>query len=220
MDKKSLEEYLKKLEGFERTLSENEDDVDDSYINEIAKVLSDLSMDSLNHDDSIAQQFKERDYHVPTEETVTLNSDDMTATLRCKIKLLHSDAVVPQYSKLGDAGLDLRATTMTVDNNQITYGTGISLEIPVGFVGLIYPRSSIRKTNLSLSNSVGVIDSGYRGEIIVTFNHSNSNTEEIYSVGDRICQLMIVPYPKIEFIVSDELSKTERGDGGFGSTGK
>ena len=96
----------------------------------------------------------------------------------------------------------------------------VSLEIPIGFVGLVYPRSSIRKTNLSLTNSVGVIDSGYRGEIMATFNRSNSNSKEDYKVGERICQLMILPYTKIDFILSDDLSETERGSGGFGSTGK
>ncbi len=224
MDKKSLEEYLKKLEGFEKTLSQDEENVDDAYINEIAKVLSDLSMDSLAHDEEIGKQFKNSDLTVPNEDTLTFNKDDayMHATLNCKIKLLHPDAVVPQYSKFGDAGLDLSATTVVVDeeSNQITYGTGVSLEIPIGFVGLVYPRSSIRKTNLSLTNSVGVIDSGYRGEIMATFNRSNSNSNEIYEVGDRICQLMILPYPKINFILSDDLSETERGSGGFGSTGK
>tara|TARA_R110000803_G_scaffold53097_2_gene108997 strand:- start:2562 stop:3236 length:675 start_codon:yes stop_codon:yes gene_type:complete len=224
MDKKSLEEYLKKLEGFEKTLSHDEENVDDAYINEIAKVLSDLSMDSLSHDEEIGKEFKNSGFTVPNKDTITFNPEDefMHATLRCKIKLTHPDAVVPQYSKTGDAGLDLQATTMVIDKekNQITYGTGVSLEIPLGFVGLVYPRSSIRKTKLSLTNSVGVIDSGYRGEIMATFNYSNSESDETYSVGDRICQLMIVPYPKIDFILSDNLSETERGDGGFGSTGK
>ena len=110
---------------------------------------------------------------------------------------------------------------------------GISLEIPEGFVGLVFPRSSIRKTGLQLSNSVGVIDSGYRGELQATFNKifgsermydevkiKEIQANEYYKVGDRIAQIMIIPYPPIEFVEVDELSNTERGEGGFGSTGK
>jgi hypothetical protein len=91
-------------------------------------------------------------------------------------------------------------------------------EIPKDYVGLVFPRSSIRKYDLELTNSVGVIDSGYRGEIQLTFNKVNSKTT-IYNVGDRIGQIMIIPYPKINFVESDELTITERGEGGFGSSG-
>jgi dUTP pyrophosphatase len=100
---------------------------------------------------------------------------------------------------------------------------GIALEIPEGFVGLVFPRSSIRKTKLQLSNSVGVIDSGYRGELQATFNKiitTIENQKNDYKVGDRVCQLMIIPHPTIEFNEVNELSNTERGEGGFGSTGK
>jgi len=226
MDKKDLERYLKRLEGFEKTLSEDEDSVDDAYINEIAKVLSDLSMDSMSHDDSIKEHFKSGDFTVPNKETPDMGSFQ-PGGVKCKIKLLHEKAVLPSYSKFGDAGVDLHSTTIIydVDKNQVTYGTGVSLEIPLGFVGLVYPRSSIRKTRLTLSNSVGVIDSGYRGEIMATFNYTSptplrEGVDGLYDVGDRICQLMILPYPKIDFIESEDLSESERGDGGFGSTGK
>ena len=224
MDKKTLEEYLKKLEDFERTSSEDEESVDESYINEIAKVFSDLSSDTMSHDKSIADQFKDGDFTLPNENTITFREDDPYhhATLTCKIKLTHPNAVLPKYSKIGDAGMDLHATTVEFnkEKNQVTYGTGITLEIPVGFVGLVYPRSSVRNTKLSLTNSVGVIDSGYRGEIMATFNYSNSKQTEMYKVGDRICQLMILPYPKIQWVEGGELSQSERGDDGFGSTGK
>ena len=86
------------------------------------------------------------------------------------------------------------------------------------YVGLVFPRSSIRKYDLELTNSVGVIDSGYRGEIQLTFNKVNNKTT-IYNVGDRVGQIMIIPYPKINFVESDELTITERGEGGFGSSG-
>jgi dUTP pyrophosphatase len=141
-----------------------------------------------------------------------------------KIKKLNPKAVIPSYATSGDAGMDLIATSIISETpSQITYGLGIALEIPDGFVGLVFPRSSIRKTRLQLSNSVGVIDSGYRGELQATFNKIQGidNIErDSYKVGDRICQIMIIPYPPIEFKEVDELTNTERGEGGFGSTGK
>ena len=151
-----------------------------------------------------------------------------------KIKKLKPNAVIPTYAKDGDAGMDLVATEIIKDTpEQITYGTGIAMEIRDGFVGLVFPRSSIRKTGLQLSNSVGVIDSGYRGELQATFNklfggesmYDEMKVKEIqpndfYKVGDRVAQIMIIPHPEVEFNEVDELSDTERGDGGFGSTGK
>jgi len=154
--------------------------------------------------------------------------------MEVKIKKLKPNAVIPKYAKAGDAGMDLVATSVISDTpEQITYGMGIALEIPEGFVGLIFPRSSVRKTGLDLSNSVGVVDSGYRGELQATFNKvfggdrfydETKNTEDtsnnFYKIGDRVAQIMIIPYPPIEFVEADELSNTERGEGGFGSTGK
>ena len=140
------------------------------------------------------------------------------------IKRIHPEAVIPSYAKNGDAGMDLIATSIISETpSQITYGLGIALEIPEGFVGLVFPRSSIRKTRLQLSNSVGVIDSGYRGELQATFNKITTtieNQKNDYKVGDRVCQIIIIPYPPIEFNEVNELSNTERGEGGFGSTGK
>jgi len=141
--------------------------------------------------------------------------------MKVKIKKLNPIAVTPTYSKVGDAGMDLVATEIINDEVfQITYGTGLAMEIPEGFVGLVFPRSSIRKYDLSLTNCVGVIDSGYRGEIQATFRKERGVASKKYEVGDRIAQIMIMPYPPIEFIETDELSNTERGEGGFGSTGK
>jgi dUTP pyrophosphatase len=154
--------------------------------------------------------------------------------MEVRIKRLNPNAVIPKYAKEGDAGMDLVATEIIKDTpEQITYGTGLAMEIRDGFVGLVFPRSSIRKTGLQLSNSVGVIDSGYRGEIQATFNkvfggermYDEMKVKEIqpneyYKVGDRIAQIIIIPYPQIEFNEVEELSDSERGDGGFGSTGK
>ena len=144
--------------------------------------------------------------------------------MQVRIKKLSPEAIIPSYAKVGDAGMDMVATKVIGENlGSITYGTDIAMEIPEGFVGLIFPRSSIRKTNLQLSNSVGVVDSGYRGEIQATFNKIQGidNVErDSYKVGDRICQIMIIPHPTIEFEEVEELNNTERGEGGFGSTGK
>jgi dUTP pyrophosphatase len=144
--------------------------------------------------------------------------------MKVKIKKLSENAVIPTYAKEGDAGMDVVATRIINETlDSITYGTDIALEIPEGFVGLVFPRSSIRKTHLHLSNSVGVIDSGYRGEIQSTFKKIqgiSNNALDNYKVGDRICQIMIIPHPTIQFIEVEELTSTERGEGGFGSTGK
>ena len=138
--------------------------------------------------------------------------------MQVNIKKLHKKAVIPSYSKPGDAGMDLTITSIISENTfHISYGFGIAVEIPEGFVGLVFPRSSIRKTDLLLSNAVGVIDSGYRGEIQATFKKIGLDK---YEIGDRGAQIMIIPYPPIEFTEVEELSNTERGVGGFGSTGK
>ena len=141
--------------------------------------------------------------------------------MQVKIKKLNPNAVIPTCAKSGDAGMDLVATKIISNTTfDVTYGTDLAMEIPKGFVGLVFPRSSIRKYELILSNSVGVIDSGYRGELQATFKKENGLDSLAYKVGDKIAQIMIIPYPPIEFDVVDELSDTERGDGGFGSTGK
>lgn len=140
--------------------------------------------------------------------------------LKVKFKKLHPSAISPCYAKQGDAGMDLTATEIISEEVfQIVYGTGIAVEIPEGYVGLVFPRSSIRKYDLSLTNSVGVIDSGYRGEIQVTFRKEKGVASKKYEVGDRVCQIMILPFPSVNFIEANELSDSERGEGGHGSTG-
>lgn len=140
--------------------------------------------------------------------------------LQVKFKKLHPSALTPCYAKQGDAGMDITATEIISNEPfQIVYGTGIAVEIPEGFVGLVFPRSSIRKYDLILANSVGVIDSGYRGEIQVTFVKKRGVASKGYDVGDRICQIMIIPFPPVRFMEVDELSDSERGTGGHGSSG-
>jgi dUTP pyrophosphatase len=137
-----------------------------------------------------------------------------------KVKKLDKTAVIPKYSKSGDAGLDLTATSRIINrgDNNIEYGTGLAVEIPSGHVGLLFPRSSNAKYDLLQTNSVGIIDSGYRGEVIVKFKQTTTDPK-IYEIGDRIGQLVIIPYPQVDIIEVNELSDSDRGTGGFGSTG-
>lgn len=146
--------------------------------------------------------------------------------MKVKIKKLNESAVIPKYSKAGDAGMDLVATSKETDKyGNIVYGTGLAFEIPKGYVGLLFPRSSISKYDMNLTNSTGVLDSGYRGEVFFKFKCPSrftnfDDTCFTYNVGDRIGQIIILPYPQIEFEEVEELSETDRGTGGFGSTGK
>ena len=142
--------------------------------------------------------------------------------MKIHFKKLVQTAQKPKFGKPGDAGADLVATSVDFSRkNQVVYGTGLAVEIPEGMVGLVFPRSSVRNYDLSMANSVGVIDSGYRGEIMVTFNILNLHTvENSYQVGDRIAQLIIIPVPLAKYVEVEELSETQRGQQGHGSTGK
>lgn len=174
--------------------------------------------------------------------------------VKVKIKKLREDAILPTYAKPGDAGMDLTAVEMMYDAEKdcFIYHTGLSVEIPEGYAMFIYPRSSNFKTECYMTNHVGIVDSGYRGEILVTYKdrtcqkfvkafnnllsavnaallrlglvkHSNKFFVmdcPPYEVGDRIAQAVIMPYPEVIFEETDELSESERGTGGHGSTGK
>ena len=137
--------------------------------------------------------------------------------VQVKIKKLKKAAVIPKYAKPGDAGLDLTATDVKSCEKYVEYGTGLAVEIPDGFAGFLLPRSSLSDYDLVLSNHVGLIDSGYRGEIKARFKRLGGR---IYMPGDRIVQLVILPYPKVELEEVNELSETERGASGYGSSGK
>jgi dUTP pyrophosphatase len=137
--------------------------------------------------------------------------------MRIRIKKLHQDAVIPRYAHFGDAAVDLVAVRKWEDDYGNTcYGTGLAMEIPENHVGLLFPRSSVSKTNLRLCNAVGVIDSGYRGEVMLKFDKTG---EKEYEVGDRVGQLMLVPIPSIQFVQVTNLPESDRGLGGFGSSG-
>ena len=138
--------------------------------------------------------------------------------IKIKFKKLNERAEIPFYAKDGDAGMDLIATTLVRTGKFSEYGTDLAVEIPRGYVGLLFPRSSISNTDHFLRNSVGVIDSGYRGEIKLRMSIPALGEKE-YLMGDKVGQLIIVKLPWVEVEEVDELSDTDRGEGGFGSTG-
>jgi dUTP pyrophosphatase len=142
--------------------------------------------------------------------------------MKVKFKKLSKNAVLPSYAKPGDAGLDMTAISKKVVDEKkygyIEYSTGLAVEIPEGFAGFLLPRSSVSETGLILANSVGLIDSGYRGEI--KFRYKAIPDTYQYEIGDRVGQLVILPYPIIDVSEESELSESERGSNGYGSTGK
>ena len=141
-----------------------------------------------------------------------------------KVKKLVPEAVVPVKAHKTDAGYDLVAVRGGWDDKEgcYVYGTGLAFEIPEGYVGLVFPRSSIAKKDLFLTNSVGVIDAGYRGEVMAKFAMTKRMSyldEPTYRIGDRIAQMVIMKLPDVGMVESEELNASERGAGGYGSTG-
>ena len=126
--------------------------------------------------------------------------------------------ISPSKAYKTDVGFDLTALSVKKVKGDYIYETNAQLILPTGYGASLRPRSSIRNYGIVLSNAVGVIDSGYRGSIQATFNYYGS-TKQRYAVGDRIGQLVILPYPQVEFEEVEELSETIRGNGGFGSSG-
>ena len=151
--------------------------------------------------------------------------------MRINVKLT-DEAPLPKHAKPGDAGLDLttRETVVLEPGETKIVGTGVSVEIPNGCVGLVFPRSGLGSRGVNLSNCVGVIDSGYRGEIKAPLHNNHptvlhamgrimaSHDRMIIERGERVCQLVVVPFVTCECVEVDELSDTERGTNGFGST--
>ena len=153
--------------------------------------------------------------------------------MKVRIKRLYEDAKLPTKAHADDAGFDLYAHSKSFDDEgNIVYGVGVAFEIHKGYVGLLFPRSSNAKKDLLLSNSVGVLDSGYRGEVLFKFKRTPKEFVDArgtfmtfqysseYAIGDRIGQIIIMPYPEVEFVEVDELSETERGVGSYGSSGR
>jgi dUTP pyrophosphatase len=207
MEKEDVENYLKQLESFEKTIGSDDDEIDLNFVTELNGLLNKL----------------QEDLGTPlvTEQNIINTQPTMTGGgVLVKVKKLDSNAVIPSYSKVGDAGMDL-TITKEIENTSfsVSYGFGIAMEIPKGYVGLVFPRSSVRNQDLILSNCVGVIDSGYRGELQATFKKTQGLDSIKYKVGERGAQIIILPYPTIYMTEVPELSDTERGSGGFGSTG-
>jgi len=207
MEKEDVENYLKQLEDFEKTIGSDNDEIDLNFVTELNDLLNKL----------------QEDISTPpvTQQTTFTTQNTMNEGVLVKVKKLDPNAVIPSYSKVGDAGMDL-TITKEIENTSfsVSYGFGIAMEIPKGYVGLVFPRSSVRNQDLILSNCVGVIDSGYRGELQATFKKTQGLDSVKYKVGERGAQIIILPYPTIYMTEVPELSDTERGTGGFGSTGK
>lgn len=140
-----------------------------------------------------------------------------------KIKKLNDKAIMPTKANITDAGLDLTCTDITTEVGEdavmsLVYHTGISMEIPEGYVGLLFCRSSIAKKSLTLTNATGILDAGYRGEILAKFKVNTLSIPAIYKPGERFAQLIIMPIPQVELQWSEELTESDRGEGGYGSS--
>ena len=208
MEKEDVENYLKQLENFEKTIGSDDEEIDLNFVTELNDLLNKL----------------QEDFSTPPVDGQNIINTQPTMTgggVLVKVKKLDPNAVIPSYSKVGDAGMDL-TITKEIENTSfsVSYGFGIAMEIPKGYVGLVFPRSSVRNQDLILSNCVGVIDSGYRGELQATFKKTQGLDSIKYKVGERGAQIIILPYPTIYMTEVPELLDTERGSGGFGSTGK
>lgn len=144
--------------------------------------------------------------------------------MKLKVKKLQPLAQIPKAQKVGDVGLDLTCISKIYDKSSSTYiyGFGISIELEPGYFGLIVPRSSIYKKSQVLTNHCGIIDENYRGELKAIFRDSNPNvfSYDRYEIGDRIAQLIVLPYPNVEIEEVSELSESNRGSQGFGSSNK
>lgn len=143
--------------------------------------------------------------------------------MELKIKKLSEEAVMPKRAHEGDAGIDLTATRITQEINEcgqliLVYHSDLAVEIPEGHVGLLFPRSSIYKKALTFCNAVGVIDSGYRGELTAKMRSTTDVVPAIYKPGERFAQLVIMPIANFTIIESTELTDTERGEDGYGSS--
>lgn len=143
--------------------------------------------------------------------------------MEIKFKKLDPRAVAPSRAYTSDAGVDLTATSITTEINEcgqliLVYHTGLALEIPEGYCGILVPRSSIFKKSIALTNCAGVVDSGYRGEVMAKFRTTTDVVPAVYREGERFAQLLIMPVPEVTFTEAFELSDSDRSDKGYGSS--
>jgi dUTP pyrophosphatase len=139
-----------------------------------------------------------------------------------KIDVLIHAEIIPSYSHPGDAGADLSSSQELVllPGQRAVVGTGVSIALPRGYVAFIVPRSGLAaKHGITVLNSPGTVDAGYRGEILVTLLNTDTENEFPINVGDRIAQMIVMPVSQARFTLVDKLPESERGDSGFGSTG-
>lgn len=147
----------------------------------------------------------------------------LSNTFMVNVKKLRDNAIIPTQGSKYAAGYDLYAaidTPITIKSGEtVKIGTGLAFELPEGFFAGIFARSGLAtKRGLRPANCVGVVDCDYRGEVIVAI-HNDSNKNTVIAPGDRIAQMILLPYQSMEFIEVSDLSETDRGDGGFGSSG-
>lgn len=140
-----------------------------------------------------------------------------------KYKKLSETAVAPVKAHDTDAGWDLTVSRITSEINEcgqliLVYHTDLAIEIPDGYFGALVQRSSVSRKSISLCNCIGVIDSGYRGEVTAKFRSTTDVVPAMYNLGEKFAQLLILPVPDVQFEEADQLSETDRGEGGYGST--
>jgi len=143
--------------------------------------------------------------------------------MNIKFKRLTENAIAPVKAHAADAGFDLTCSSITTEINErgqliIVYHTGLAFEIPEGYFGALVPRSSIANKTLTLTNCIGVIDAGYRGEVMAKMKATTDVIPAVYKEGERFAQLLILPVPEVQFEESTELSESDRGENGYGST--
>ena len=144
--------------------------------------------------------------------------------MNIKFKRLTENAIAPVKAHAADAGFDLTCSSITTEINErgqliIVYHTGLAFEIPEGYFGALVPRSSIANKTLTLTNCIGVIDAGYRGEVMAKMKATTDVIPAVYKPGERFAQLIIIKKEDIEPVEAEELTPSDRGEGGFGSTG-
>lgn len=197
-------------------------------VNTMNKMLDEIELEQQKRN-KMELKFKKVDFTttVPkTEEEIKVEQENLKEgedLQKLKEITIESKGVLPTQAHEGDAGFDLTATRITQELDEankvvLVYHTDVAVEIPDGYVGLLFQRSSVSKKSLMLTNAVGVIDSGYRGEIMLKYKVTTDALPRVYQPGERVGQLVVVPFLQAKAAWAEELSETERGDKGYGSS--